>query len=207
MAENDNAVLSAAVGYVYVAPVGTAAPTPTALKTLDLSNPPSSWKSVGHTSRGTLPEFGFDGGDTEIKGSWQKKKLREIQTDDPIDYLTVVLHQFDADALSLYYGENASSTPGVFGVSSSWEPVEKAVFVVIEDGDLRLGFHAHKTSVKRDDAIELPIDDLASLPVRFTFLDYNSENLFTWVSSDLFGVAPVGASGGSSSGSTGATGS
>lgn len=192
MAENDEAVLTAAVGYVYTAPVGTAAPSPAALKTISLANPtawtPTGWKSVGHTSRGTLPEFGFEGGDSEIKGSWQKKKLREIQGEDPIDYLTVVLHQFDEDALSLYYGENASLTEGVFGVSSGSAPAEKAVFVVIEDGDLRLGFHAHKTSVKRDEAIELPIDDLAALPVRFTFLDHNTELLFSWINEDLFNV-------------------
>ena len=192
MAENDDAVLSAAVGYVYVAPVGNLSPTPAQLKTLALASPStwtrSGWSSVGHTSRGTLPEFGFDGGDSEIKGSWQKKKLREIQADDPVDYLTVVLHQFDQDALSLYYGDNASTTAGVFGVASGVSPAEKSVFVVIEDGDVRLGFHAHKTSVKRDEAIDLPIDDLAALPVRFTFLDYNSELLFSWINEDLFNV-------------------
>lgn len=289
MAQNDDAVLTAAVGYVYVGPVGTAAPSPSALKTIDLAaygsqvqtikvtgsptggtftltvggqttsalarnatasvvqtalaalstvgagnvsvtgaslsdangldvawlnslagttsnitatasltggtspgvtvtqkSAVNGWKSVGHTSRGTLPEFGFEGGDSEIKGSWQKKKLREIQSDDPIDYLTVVLHQFDEDALSLYYGDNASSEAGVFGVTSGSSPVEKAGLVVIEDGDLRLGFHFHKASVKRDDAIELPIDDLAALPVRFTFLDHNSELLFSWINEDLF---------------------
>lgn len=287
MAQNDDAVLTAAVGYVYVGDVGTAAPSPAALKTMDLANYGSQvqtvkltgnptggtftltsgtatsaiaynatpaqvqaalealpsvgagnvsvsgtsltdangfdvawigskagttsnitgtgsltggttpnvtvtqkqatngWRSVGHTSRGTLPEFGFEGGDAEMKGSWQKKKLREIQKDDPVDYLTVVLHQFDSDALSLYYGPNGSSTPGVFGVSSGVEAAEKAGLVVIEDGDLRLGFHFHKASVKRDDKIELPIDDLASLPVKFTFLDYNSELLFSWISEDL----------------------
>lgn len=195
MAQNDEAVLTAAVGYVYVGPVGTAAPTPASLKTLNLSNPSgwlgaTGWKSVGHTSRGTLPEFGYEGGDSEIKGSWQKKKLREVQAEDPIDYLTVVLHQFDEDALSLYYGDNASVTEGVFGVTSGSSPVEKAGLVVIEDGDLRLGFHFHKSSVKRDDAIELPIDDLAALPVRFTFLDHNSELLFSWINEDLFNVAP-----------------
>lgn len=190
MALNDDAVLTAAVGYVYVANVGTAAPTPTALKTLDLENPSSwlvtGWNTVGHTSRGTLPEFGFEGGDTEMKGSWQKKKLREIQKDDPVDYLTVVLHQFDEDTLSLYYGDNASATAGVFSVASGVSPLEKAGFVVIEDGDLRLGFHFHKSSVKRDDKIELPIDDLASLPVRFTFLDHEDDPLFSWISEDLF---------------------
>ena len=291
MAQNDSAVLTAAVGYVYTGPVGTAPPTPAALKTLDvtsygsqvqtvkitgaptggtftltvgaqttaaitynattaavksalellstvgvgnvlvtgtsisdangfdvtwtgaksgtsqtitatpsltggtsptvavtLKTAASGWKSVGHTSRGTLPEFGFEGDSTEIRGSWQKKKLREIQKDDPIDYLSVILHQFDKDALSLYYGPNASSTSGVFGVSSSSQNTnaEAAGLVIIQDGAMRLGFHFSKAAVKRDDKIELPIDDLAALPIKFTFLDYGTELLFSWINEDLF---------------------
>jgi hypothetical protein len=190
MAENDDAVLTAAVGYVYTGAIGTAPPTPASLKTLNLTDPSTwtgatGWTSVGHTSRGTLPEFGFDGGDTEIKGSWQKKKLREISTEDPIDFVTVLLHQFDEQALELYYGPNASSTTGVFGVKTG-QTNEKALLVVIEDGTLRLGHHAHKASVKRDDSIELPIDDLAALPVRFTYLDHLSEVPFSWINEDLF---------------------
>ncbi len=207
MAENDDAVLTAAVGYVFVAAPGTAAPTPAQLKSITLSNPASwaatGWTSVGHTSRGTLPEFGFEGGDSEIKGSWQKKKLREITTEDPVDYLTVVLHQFDEDALALYYGPNASETAGIFA-ADTYQTNEKAVFVVIEDGDLRLGHHASKSSVKRDDAIELPIDDLAALPIRFTYLDYQSEPPFTWINEDLFNAVagvPVLALGGATGGS------
>lgn len=291
MPQNDAAVLNAAVGYVYVAPVGTAAPTPAALKlinpdtygaqvqTVKITGAPTGgtftltvgaqttaaipynattaqvkaalelltsvgagnvivtgtlisdasgfdvawalakaavsqtitsaasltggttpavaitlksafagWKSVGHTSRGTLPEFGFDGDSTEVRGSWQKKKLREIQTDDPIDYLSVVLHQFDKDALALYYGANAAATAGVFGVTSASQNanLEQAGLVIIQDGTTRLGFHFSKAAVKRDDKIELPIDDLASLPLKFTFLDYGSELLFSWINEDLF---------------------
>ncbi|AEK07297.1 major tail protein [Mycobacterium phage Myxus] len=194
MAENDDAVLTAAVGYVYTAPPGTPAPSASALATLDPTKPSTwgagltVWDSVGHTSRGTLPEFGFEGGDSEVKGSWQKKKLREITSEDPVDYLTVVLHQFDEDALSLYYGENESDEAGVFGVSGNAGTNEKAVLVIIVDGDFRLGHHAHKSGVKRDDAIELPIDDLAALPVRFTYLNHEDELLFTWINEDLFNV-------------------
>lgn len=195
MAENDDAVLTAAVGHVYVANPGTAAPSPALLKTINLANPSTwtgatGWQSVGHTSRGTLPEFGFDGGKSEVKGSWQKKKLREINTEDPIDYVTILLHQFDEDSLGLYYGPNASSTPGVFGVKTG-QTNEKAVLVVIEDGEMRLGNHAHKAGVRRDDSIDLPIDDLASFPVRFTYLDYMAELPFSWINEDLFNpVAP-----------------
>ncbi|AEK07388.1 major tail protein [Mycobacterium phage Rockstar] len=201
MALNDNAVLTAAVGYVYTAPVGTAAPTASALDTINLADTSTwgagltVWDSVGHTSRGDMPEFGFDGGDTEVRGTWQKKKLKEVTTEDPVDYLLIYLHQFDEDALALYYGPNASSTPGEFAVSGSADPTEKAFFVVIEDGDVRIGFHAAKASVRRDDAIQLPVDEFASLPVRATFLNHNSEPLFKWINEDLFPNAGSGGGG------------
>lgn len=194
MALNDSAVLTAAVGHIFVGPAGTAAPAPSALSTLNLSDTsawvPEGWTSVGHTSRGDMPEFGFEGGDSEIKGSWQKKKLKEVQTEDPIDYLTVHLQQFDLQSLGLYYGANASSTPGVFGVSASGNALqEKAFLVIIEDGDVRLGLHASKASVKRDSSIALPVDDFASLPIKATFLQHEDELLFSWISEDLLGAA------------------
>jgi hypothetical protein len=190
MAQNDAAVFTAAVGYVYVGAPSTAAPSPSELTTLDLLDTSSwtatGWDDLGHTSRNDMPEFGFEGGETEIRGSWQKKKLREVSTEDPIDYLTIQLLQFDSDALGLYYGPNASSTSGVFGVKGSSNSVEKAGLVIIEDGTERLGFWVPKASVKRDDAIQLPIDDFASMPVRLTFLDDGVNNLFEWINEDLF---------------------
>jgi len=195
MPQNDNAVITAAIGYVYTAAAGTVAPTPSALKTIDLENPlswtASGWTSVGHTSRGTLPEWGYDGGDFETKGSWQKKKLREVETDIPIDSVTVSLHEFNQAGLGLYYGPNAVSTPGVFGVKTS-QINEKAFLVVIVDGTTRLGFHALKASIRRDDALDVPIDDLAVLPIKATFLDYGTGNVpFSWINEDLFNVAGV----------------
>ncbi|ASZ73655.1 major tail protein [Mycobacterium phage Morpher26] len=192
MALNDDAVLTAAVGYVYTGPVGTAAPAAAELDDLNLLNTTSwgngltAWIPTGHTSRGDMPEFGFEGGDSEIKGTWQKKKLAEVTTEDPVDYLTLFLQQFDEGSLTLYYGENASNVAGEFAVASGSRAVERAVLVVIEDGDVRIGFHAFKASVKRDDAIQLPVDDFASLPVRATFLDHEDKPLFKWLNEDLF---------------------
>lgn len=191
MALNDAAVLTAAVGYVYVnSTLGAAAPTPAALKTISLTSTaawtPTTWTLVGHTSRNDMPEFGFDGGDTEVKGTWQKKKLKEVQTSDLVDSVTIQLQQFDEDALALYYGANASAEEGEFGVSGTFTPVEKAFLVIIEDGTTRIGFHASKASIKRDDAIDLPVDDFASLPIKATFLNHSTDPLFKWINEDLF---------------------
>ncbi|AFN37634.1 major tail protein [Mycobacterium phage ElTiger69] len=275
MAQNDAAVLTAAVGYAFIANPGTPAPTPEELATLDpetfgskvvtISGTPTAefdlgiedaviedipstanaavlqvaieevfgegavlvsgtsltaglditfigpyqgvdvdvastdtnvsvttktningWSPVGHTSENDMPEFGYEGGDTEVRNTWQKKKLREIQTEEPIDYLTMFLHQFDTQSFELYYGKNAANTPGVFGVDGITKPVEKALLVIIVDGDEQVGFYAAKASIKRDDAIQLPNDDFAALPVRATFLKMAGRRLFDWISKKLF---------------------
>ena len=181
MALNDSAVLTAAVGYIFVAEFGTAAPTPADVEALDLDalaagtksgggstgptldgdgNPivlkagkagagtlPAAWDNIGHTSRSDLPEFGYDGGDKEVRGSWENESLREVETKPLVDFLKFKLHQFDVPTLELYFGANASTTPGVFGVASgNTRPVEKALLIVVVDGDCsypkRRGKHA-----------------------------------------------------------------
>lgn len=147
----------------------------------------SGWRNVGHTSRGDLPEFGYDGGDTEVKGTWQNESLREVVTDPVADYLTLMLHQFDTESFELYYGSNASVTPGVFSVANgSGTPVEKALLVVIVDGDNKVAFYSPKASLRRDDAISLSADEFAQLPVRATFLKHLSAPKFDWIAEDLF---------------------
>jgi hypothetical protein len=221
---NNDAVLTAATGFIFTAPLGTARPTPTevaALVTPKLlleagvedvvvdpdadadaggkaggrsavvadakTTLPVAWVNVGHTSRGDLPEFGYDGGDTEVRGTWQNESLREIETDPYVDYITFKLHQFDKDSFELYYGKDAlPTTTGVYGVSGNAEPVEKALFILIIDGTNKIGFHAHKASFRRDDSVELATDEFAALPIKATFLNHNAEVKFSWISATLF---------------------
>lgn len=147
----------------------------------------NGWAPIGHTSRGDMPEFGFDGGDTEVKGTWQNESLREVVTKPVADFLTLFLHQFDTSAFELYYGADSSATAGVFGVANgNVAPLEKAFLVVIVDGNNRVGFYAPKASVRRDDSINMPVDEFASLPVKATFLKYGVANKFEWINTDLF---------------------
>lgn len=153
----------------------------------DVATAPNGWTNIGHTSRDDLPEFGFDGGDTEVRGTWQNESLREVVTEPIADYLTIFLAEFDTESFELYYGRNASKTPGVFGVSGGTQvPVEVALFIIIVDGDTKIGFYAPKASVRRDDSVQLAVDEFATLPVRATFLKYGSANKFEWVSEKLF---------------------
>jgi hypothetical protein len=169
---------------------GTATGTGTPTVTVTPVAAPNGWVNVGHTSRDDLPEFGFDGGKTQMRGTWQRKRLREVESGDPVeDSLKFTLEQWDRDSLELYFGEDAADTNGIFGVSGDFTPVEKAVLVVLIDGDARVGFYAPKAQIQRDASIKMPLDNFAGLPVKATFLNYGTRRLYDWISLDLLGTA------------------
>ncbi|MDO3076128.1 phage tail protein [Mycobacteroides abscessus subsp. abscessus] len=146
----------------------------------------NGWKMTGHTSRDDLPEFGKDGGDTEVKGTWQNKALRETLSGDPrVDFVTAILEQFDRGNLELYYGEDDTNEDGVFNVDGDFAPVERALLIVIVDGDVSVGFHAPKTSIRGDDSIAMDVDNFVGFPVRATFLKMGARKLFSWISDKL----------------------
>lgn|SRR5699024_2685148 len=187
MSYNDDAVFTAATGYIFTGPVGNAAPTPQELTTLDfetygVDDVESGWVTLGHTSEEDLPEFGFDGGDKETRGTWQKKNLREVSTDTPVDYLLMRAQQFDSETLELYYGENVSSEAGIYSVNSSDAPsLTRGLLLVLVDGPHRIGFYAPKTSIRRDDSISLATDGFGTLPLRATLTKETGKPLFSWV--------------------------
>lgn len=167
---------------------GTATGTGTPTVTVSSVATPNGWLNVGHTSREDLPEFGFDGGKNKMIGTWQRKQLREVESADPIeDSLKFALEQWDSAALRLYFGENAADTPGVFGVDGQFLAVENAVFVVLIDGDARVGFYASRAQIQRDSSIKVPLDNFASLPVKAVFLNYGTRRLYDWISMDMLG--------------------
>ncbi len=187
MALNESAVITAAKGYIYTAPVGTAAPTAAQISAHDPLTGFTEWENIGHTARDELPVFGFEGGETETRGSWQNAVLREVVTEAASDYVTFNLLQFDDTALGLYYGaENPSTDPGVFAVADAPSgTVNKALLIVIVDGDVNVAFHAPKVSIRREDSLELAVDDFAYMPLRATFVKNDgSPYLFAWISED-----------------------
>lgn len=147
----------------------------------------NGWSMVGHTSRDEMPEFGQDGGDTEIRGTWQNAALREVQTETPADYVVININQVDRQSLTLHYGAEAGpSVPGVFSVSGNAGPTERSFLVVIVDGDLKLGFNARKASFRREDSIGLSVENFLYLPTRATFIKHGANPLYEWISEDLF---------------------
>ena len=195
MALDANAVYTAARGFIFTAPVDTAAPSVAVVDAFDASNPTiASYETVGHTARDELPVFGYEGGETETRGTWQAEVIRTVQTEAPSDYVTFNVHQFDEANLNFYYGsENVSAETGVYSVNSSGvNAVQRALLVIIVDGDFRLGFHASKVDIRREDSIELAVDEFAYMPLRATLLksDTAGKPLFSWINVETPSITP-----------------
>ena len=183
MARNDNAVMTAPYGYIHLAPVGTAAPTEAEVNAFDPAVGYAGWEELGHTSRDDLPEFGFDGGDVETKGSWQNEALRTVQKDPAVDSVLINALQLDTQGLSLYYGivNPATAPAGTVVVNDTSGQTERALLVTVRDGDERIAFHARRASFRRDDAPSLAVDEFTALPIRATILRDGANELFNWV--------------------------
>lgn len=181
MAYVDEAVFTAATGYIYTAAVGTEVPDLTNFdpETFEAQN--TDWETVGYTSEEELPEFGYEGGESTPKGSWQRKNMRQITTETPVDYVTFKLHQWTKESLEMYYGPNASVKPGRFGIDRAGETVQKALLIVLVDGTAVVGFTSAKNSIGRDESIGLATDDFATLPVRATMEKHPGHRLFEWI--------------------------
>lgn len=143
------------------------------------------WESLGHTSRDDLPEFGFDGGEAETRGTWQNDALKEVITEALVDYVTFNLHQFDETGLALYYGQDnsGSAAAGEFRVDNApTSATERSLLMVVVDGDTKIAFYCRKASLRRGDSIGMEVDGFAVLPIRATFLKDGNNELFRWIS-------------------------
>lgn len=190
MALDNDEVYIASTGYIFLGETGTEAPTD--LDSFDLINGSAEWESVGHTARDELPEFGYDGGDTENRGTWQNASLRVVETEAAADYVTFNVHQFNSTLLSLYYRTSGGTTTGRFEVvaGDSFNS-ERALLIVIVDGrNGRLGFHAPASDIRRNDSISLDTEEFAYLPLRANFLDSTDATYrMAWISPNLGPIA------------------
>lgn len=195
MALDANALFTAAKGYVFAGVPGTATkPTPAQISGFtEATGLGAGWTDLGHTSREDLPEFGFEGGETETRGTWRAAALREVITEQAVDYAVIRLHQFDDEGLALYYGvENNSNVVGEFEVlDAATSTTERSLCIVMEDGLYKIGFYAAKASIRRDDSIEMAVDEFSVLPIRATFLKPDTGGMFSWINEDILNPTPT----------------
>lgn len=193
---NDDAVYLPARGYIYTAPTGTTAPTMTDIQAVPETDP-TGWDNLGHTSNDDLPSWSHDGGDPEVKGTWQNQSLRSVVTEAATEYLTFNAHQVSREVFSYYWGRgDGGSEDGSFVLSGlGGQNPERAFLIIIIDGDRRAAFYAPRVSLSRDDDLELDTDSFMALPIRATILQQTGAEFARWISPSFQAAGTVEAGG------------
>lgn len=178
MAKNDAATLVIGSGNYFTAPVDTALP-------LDLKAIGTPWETVGHTSLEDIFSIASEGGEETVIGTLQNKSLRTTYSA-RTEKMAVILQQFDAAGLKLYYGSNAPTLPdGTIGVPTDPKPTTAAFLAVFIDGDNVFAFYAPKAEIYRNDDLSLSdTESLAGLPIGVKPLQ-SGDNTYTYAITPL----------------------
>lgn len=186
MAQNDEAVQIAARGYVFTGTAEMTRPSQAAINTyVSAGTVPAGLTEAGHTDAEDVLAFGQDEGDTEVMRSWQKTALREVTTSAAVDYFVINHLEITNEVLSFYYGGGDVSAEGVFGVPTSAAAQQRAVLIIMVDGDNTTALWVPKASIRREDAPEFATDDFTKFPIRYTVLSPASGSALYWVHPDL----------------------
>lgn len=154
---------------------------------------PAGWESFGHCDVDDLPEWGSDGGDSEVKRTWQKEAVREVTTEAAVDYLTVKPQQFDNATMSLYMGGGDTSAPNRFGAPNAPASTKKAVMIIYIDAlNGAIAEVLPNASIRKGDAQENAIDDFSSLPLRVTKMGAPTGMRSHYWIGENFGTAAAG---------------
>lgn len=190
MAVNNAAYIVPTRGFVYLAPVGTAAPL-----VADLAAPATPFEILGHvgTADGDgLPVFTSDGGDVTTLGSWNQAAVRT--TTEPLTQsVEFSASQIDAESLRLYTSSDGGTATGRFDVLGSEvnQGVQTALLIVIQDGSTYIGWYAPKVEIRRGDDIEFDPEGPILLPLSATLLDVDATTpRESWIASYLNPATP-----------------
>jgi len=163
MALDSTATLVVGAGNFFTAPYVEA--TPAGLPA-DLAAIGAPWVNLGHTSLEDIFSVSSEGGEATSLGTLQAKTLRTTYSP-RTETFNLVLQQFDAASLKLYFGANSDlGLDGELQVPLSPTPTVSSFLAVFTDGVNKFGFYAPKAEIMRGDDLSISdSESLAGLPI------------------------------------------
>lgn len=138
MAYNDNAVMTAARGAVFIGNpdklIDKALLPTITVDTESFGEGDSLFTNIGHMSVDNLPEFNIDGGNATVMATWDSPSFRTRYGETTG---TVVLHsvQGDKDLFKLVYNAVDDEASGGVDFSILKKAANKGLFVLVSDTD------------------------------------------------------------------------
>src|SRR5690606_15496776 len=126
-----------------------------------------------------------DGDEPETRGSWQNPNLRET-TPTVTWAFTIPALQVDNTVLSLFFGGGDVSEEDSFGVTAASGSTEKAMYIVLVDGNTRAGIHVPRVSISAEEAPTFDPENFLEFTLRATVLkDSENTDLMRWYMAGL----------------------
>lgn len=181
MAMSDNAVIIPGRGYAFYHDTpGTTPPaaTPSAIAALNLESDTlaTGWKNLGHTSRDNNVSLGRDGGDTEVKGSWQNPNLRKTSAA-VVWSVGINALQVSNEVLRFYFGGGDTAAADSFGMPDAPVSQEIALWICMVDGSTRLPLYFPKVDIGGSDALEVDPENFLEFALTATVLKATGKDL------------------------------
>lgn len=195
MALADDLTFAAGTGRIlFSKTLVTTAPTPAEVQAYidDPTTPMADFAwDLGHTSLDEGFQFEGDDGTTKVLGTFQKKVLREVQDEPPVDRFTVISNQpKDSEILKLYYGGGTTTAGGFQAPSTALSaPTVGSALLILVDGVDAYAAFCRKVSIKRNGQITFPPGELAQVPLQGTILDPDAGPPIEWID-EKFVVTP-----------------
>lgn len=180
MAIDNDAVLKISTADFYIAPVGSEVPSGGVIDTeLD-----TDWENVGHTPLTDILSLTFEGGEVTTLGSLQNPELRTARTPRTATVNMSIL-QWDDAGKKLFLGSNAMTDgAGRVGPNASPTPTEKAIYILIKDGDNYMDIVFPKAEIIGSGDLSLAdTESLAALPLSITPLRADADSAPYYVGS------------------------
>lgn len=136
-------------GTVFTAPPNTVPPADP-LASFTLTNQPTGWINLGHTSKANTIAFTKEGGEQESLDTFLADAVRTTTASTSWG-VTVPALQFDTDNLRLAFNGEFDADTGGYKVASP-APVDAALFLFFQDTTGKLGFWIPNTVVALGDA-------------------------------------------------------
>lgn len=191
----DTSVVQPKRGHFLWRPVTTTAPVMPTVEEIeafatDTSDLPAGFENYGHTSLDEAFAPNSDGGETEVKGSWQNPALMEVTTSEAVDYFVVKSMQIGDAEVQKDFNGGGTTGDGYYEAPALRIPRQKEIVVVFLNtiGQPMANWYP-LTSVRAEGPMEVASDDFIYLPLRFTRLQRTGAPVMRVISS-TFTAAP-----------------
>lgn len=138
-------------------------PPATPLSAFTLTNEPTGWTNLGHTSKANTIAFTKEGGEQESLDTFLADAVRTTTASTSWG-VTIPALQFDEENLALAFNGEFDETTGGYTVATP-APVERALFLYFQDTTGALGFWIPNTVVALGDAPTVDTTQFFELPL------------------------------------------